>query len=46
VDSLCINDLAAEWGFASPSHFSYDYRRLFGETPSQTRLQAAGLASA
>lgn len=46
VDNLCINDLAAEWGFASPSHFSYDYRRLFGETPSQTRLHAAGLASA
>ncbi len=39
-DDTPINDLAAAWGFASPSHFSYDYRRQFGETPSQTRLLA------
>ncbi len=46
LDDTPINDLAAAWGFASPSHFSYDYRRLFGETPSQTRQHAAGLATA
>lgn len=39
-DKTPINDLAAAWGFASPSHFSYDYRRQFDETPSQTRLLA------
>ncbi|WP_144372582.1 helix-turn-helix domain-containing protein [Vogesella urethralis] len=37
ADDTPINDLAAAWGFVSPSHFSYDYRRQFGETPSQTR---------
>jgi len=37
-----IQQLAEDWGFASPSHFSYDYRRLFGETPSQTRQQPRG----
>jgi len=40
-DDLPINDVAAAWGFVSPSHFSYDYRRQFGETPSQTRQQAS-----
>lgn len=38
-----IQDLAAEWGFLNLSHFSYDYKRLFGETPSQTRLYWLGL---
>lgn len=37
-----IQQLAEDWGFATPSHFSYDYRRLFGETPSQTRQQPRG----
>lgn len=32
-----IQQLAAEWGFFNLSHFCYDYKRLFGETPSQTR---------
>lgn len=37
-----IQQLAEDWGFATPSHFSYDYRRLFGETPSQTRQRPRG----
>ncbi|WP_165494081.1 helix-turn-helix domain-containing protein [Aquitalea sp. USM4] len=40
-----IQQLAEDWGFASPSHFSYDYRRLFGETPSQTRQQPQRLGT-
>lgn len=40
--ALPIHDLAADWGFVSPSHFSHDYRRLFGETPSQTRQHYGG----
>lgn len=32
-----IQDLALAWGFGSASQFSQDYRRQFGETPSQTR---------
>ncbi|WP_174873769.1 helix-turn-helix domain-containing protein [Vogesella oryzae] len=32
-----IQDIASDWGFWSPSQFSYEYRRLFGESPSQTR---------
>jgi AraC family ethanolamine operon transcriptional activator len=31
-----ITDLAYEWGFASPSHFTQHYKSLFGELPSQT----------
>lgn len=35
---ICISDIAADWGFWHLSQFSVDYKRLFGETPSQTRL--------
>jgi AraC family ethanolamine operon transcriptional activator len=31
-----ITDVALEWGFGHFGWFSQDYRRLFGETPSQT----------
>jgi AraC family transcriptional regulator, ethanolamine operon transcriptional activator len=31
-----IGDLAADWGFWHFSQFSCDYKRLFGETPSET----------
>lgn len=31
-----IGDLAAEWGFWHFSQFSCDYKRLFGESPSET----------
>jgi AraC family ethanolamine operon transcriptional activator len=33
---LGVQDVAAKWGFGHLSQFSTDYRRLFGETPSQT----------
>lgn len=36
-----IADVALRWGFTHLGRFSRDYRRLFGETPSQT-LRAAG----
>jgi AraC-like DNA-binding protein len=36
-----ILDIAAEFGFWHQGHFGSDYRRLFGETPSQTRRRAA-----
>jgi AraC family transcriptional regulator, ethanolamine operon transcriptional activator len=35
--STPILDIAANWGFWHPSHFCADYRRMFGETPSDTR---------
>lgn len=35
-----IADTAARWGFWHMGHFSQDYKALFGETPSQTRLHA------
>jgi AraC family ethanolamine operon transcriptional activator len=35
-----IGDLAARWGFWHMGHFSHDYKALFGETPSNTRLAA------
>lgn len=36
-----IGDLAARHGFWDWSHFTGHYRRLFGESPSQTRLRVA-----
>ena len=34
-----VSDIAADWGFWHLSQFSMDYKRLFGESPSQTLLQ-------
>jgi len=31
-----VLDVAARWGFWHPSHFSADYKQLFGELPSTT----------
>lgn len=31
-----VQDVAARWGFWHPSHFSTDYRNMFGELPSAT----------
>ena len=36
-----IADIAAEYGFWHMSKFAADYRKLFGELPSQTRAGAA-----
>lgn len=36
VSGQGVQDVAAHWGFGHLSQFSADYRRLFGETPSQT----------
>jgi AraC-like DNA-binding protein len=35
-----INDIAADYSFWHMGHFGADYRRLFGETPSETRRWA------
>lgn len=35
-ESLNISEIAARWGFWHLSQFSTDYKRLFGELPSQT----------
>jgi AraC family transcriptional regulator, ethanolamine operon transcriptional activator len=40
-DALPIACLAAQWGFWHPGEFARDYKQLFGESPSQTRLRAA-----
>lgn len=36
-----VQDVAAEWGFWNPSQFACDYKRLFGERPSDTLLRGA-----
>jgi AraC family ethanolamine operon transcriptional activator len=36
--SLTVQDVAADWGFWHFSQFSSDYRKLFGHSPSQSRL--------
>jgi AraC family ethanolamine operon transcriptional activator len=33
---LDVQDLAAQWGFWHPSQFACDYKKLFGERPSDT----------
>lgn len=33
-----IAQLAAQWDFLNPGHFASDYRKLFGELPSETLL--------
>lgn len=38
--AACVQDIAAHWGFWHLSQFATDYKRQFGELPSQT-LQAA-----
>lgn len=35
--AVSIGGLALRWGFLNPGHFARDYRRLFGELPSQTQ---------
>jgi len=37
-----IADVAAEWGFSHMSQFAVDYRKLFGESPSETLQRAWG----
>lgn len=36
-----VGDVAARWGFWHLSQFSADYRRMFGELPSETRRAAS-----
>lgn len=38
--TLRVQDAAAQWGFWHLGQFASDYRRLFGELPSQTSAQA------
>lgn len=37
-----VQDVAARWGFWHLSHFASDYRRMFGELPSDTLYRASG----
>ncbi len=41
-DGTTVQDVAACWGFWHLSHFASDYRRMFGELPSETLQRAAG----
>ena len=43
---LRVTDAATKWGFAHLGRFSIGYRRLFGESPSQTLRAAGGFQSA
>jgi AraC family ethanolamine operon transcriptional activator len=40
-----VQEVAARWGFWSLSQFAADYRRQFGERPSDTRLRAGRSAA-
>lgn len=40
TDKTLIGDLAWECGFSNPSQFAADYRRRFGELPSETTLRS------
>ena len=39
--ALSVGDAGARWGFFHLGHFAADYRRLFGELPSQTARAVA-----
>jgi AraC family ethanolamine operon transcriptional activator len=39
-----VTDVALDWGFLHFGWFSQDYRRLFGETPSQTLRRVAAMS--
>ncbi|MCZ7560059.1 MAG: helix-turn-helix domain-containing protein [Burkholderiaceae bacterium] len=43
ADQRCgsVQDIAARWGFWHLSHFASDYRRMFGELPSETLSRSA-----
>ena len=45
-DAVCVQDVAAAWGFWHLSQFSSDYRKLFGARPSDTLREAIGLRAA
>ncbi|MDM0112902.1 helix-turn-helix domain-containing protein [Variovorax sp. J22R133] len=36
-----VGDIAARWGFWHPSRFAAEYKQLFGELPSMTRMRFA-----
>jgi AraC family ethanolamine operon transcriptional activator len=36
VDEVNISNIALKYGFFHPSHFTLEYKKLFGETPTQT----------
>jgi len=36
-----VQEIAGRWGFCHMPRFSTEYRKLFGELPSQTRQQAS-----
>ncbi|NEP59522.1 MAG: helix-turn-helix transcriptional regulator [Symploca sp. SIO2G7] len=40
-ESCKIATLASEFGFYSPSHFTKDYKTMFGELPSETLRKKA-----
>jgi AraC family ethanolamine operon transcriptional activator len=35
-ERVAVADIAARWGFWHLSHFSADYKAMFGELPSET----------
>ena len=39
-NNLPVSDVAAHWGFWHLSQFAHDYKQLFGELPSDSKLQA------
>jgi AraC-like DNA-binding protein len=45
VPETRVTDVALDWGFLHFGWFSQDYRRLFGETPSQTLQRGHAEAS-
>jgi AraC family ethanolamine operon transcriptional activator len=46
VKAVSVQDVAAAWGFWHLSQFSADYRKLFGERPSDTLRDAIGVRAA
>jgi transcriptional regulator GlxA family with amidase domain len=39
-EHVAVADVAARFGFGSPTTFSLEYRKRFGQSPSRTRRAA------
>lgn len=45
LDAPSLGELAFQWGFSQPSHFTSAYRQAFGECPSETLARRVSVSA-